>query len=71
MCKADHVTPGYIHITVNGNNTQSHSKQIAVEYRINQELKFQYIKKQKLNQELYLQWCTSAAFELGQRPSYH
>jgi glucose-6-phosphate-specific signal transduction histidine kinase len=44
------LTSRYIHVTVNGNNTQClNTKQIVTEYRISQELKLQYIKKQKHN----------------------
>ena len=54
MCIANHLTPRYIHITVNGSNTQIlNTKRIAIEHRISQGLKFQYIQKQKLNQHLY------------------
>jgi hypothetical protein len=39
---------------VNGNNHQSHNTLKAVtQFRINQELKYLYVKKQKLNEQLY------------------
>jgi len=39
---------------VNGNNPRSQTtKNEATHYRINQELKFQYAKKQQLNEQLY------------------
>jgi hypothetical protein len=48
------LTPRYINIKVNGNNTQSlKTKNVAIRYRINQELKFLYAKKQQLNKQLY------------------
>ena len=46
--------PKYIHIKINGNNTQSKKKTIAAtQHRFNQEIKFLYHKKQKLNEQLY------------------
>jgi hypothetical protein len=48
------ITPRYISIKVNGNNPQSQkTKNTAIRYRINQELKFLYAKKQRLNEQLY------------------
>jgi hypothetical protein len=48
------LTPGYISIKVNGNNPQSQkTKNTAIRYRINQELKFLYAKKRRLNEQLY------------------
>jgi hypothetical protein len=39
---------------VNGHNKQGHNTlQRAIQTRINQELKYLYIKKQKLNKQLY------------------
>jgi hypothetical protein len=53
-CKAKQLTPKYIHIKINGNNTQSKKTTTAVtKYRFNQEIKFLYRKKQKLNEQLY------------------
>jgi len=46
-CSIKQLTPNYINIRVNGNNTRAQkTKNIAIRYRINQELKFLYIKKQ-------------------------
>ena len=47
-------TPNYITVKANGKNLQS-QKTInpATRYSLNQELKFLYIKKQKLNEKLY------------------
>ena len=51
--KAEQLTPKYIHITVNGNNRQrQNTKNAAIIYRINQELKFLYKKKCLLNKQL-------------------
>jgi len=45
-CRIKQLTPNYINIRVNGNNTRSQkTKHTAIRYRINQELKFLYIKK--------------------------
>jgi hypothetical protein len=42
--------PKYAHINVNGNNGQcERTKKASIRCRLNQELKFLYIKKQKLN----------------------
>jgi hypothetical protein len=47
-------TPKYIAVKVNGHNRQSQNiLKTAIKYRINQELKYLYIKKQKLNEQLY------------------
>ena len=54
ICKIEHLTPNYIHITVNGNNQKStNTKNAATKYRLNQELKYLYKKKAVLNQQLY------------------
>ena len=63
-CKLRHLTPRYIHITVNGNNPQCRkTKSAAIQFRLQQEIKFLYVKKQHLNERLYrlhlecaLQW---------------
>jgi len=52
--KAKQLMPKYTHIKINGNNTQSKKTTIAAtKYRLNQEIKFLYCKKQKLNEQLY------------------
>ena len=44
----------YILIKVNGHNKQSHNTlKIAIRTRINQELKYLYVQKQKPNKQLY------------------
>jgi hypothetical protein len=53
-CRQLQLTPKYIAINVNGHNRQSQNTlKTAIKYRINQELKYLYIKKQKLNGQLY------------------
>ena len=53
-CRFKQLTPNYINIRVSGNNPKSErTKKSAIRYRINQELKFQYAKKQQLNEQLY------------------
>jgi len=68
-CREKHLTPKYISIKINDNSRQcTNTLKIATRYRINQEIKFLYIKKAKLNQLLYTkhlecaaQWPTSWA----------
>jgi hypothetical protein len=53
-CKEKQISPNYISIKINGNNRQStNTLKAATQYRIKQEIKFLYIKKQKLNEQLY------------------
>jgi len=53
-CRIKQSTPTYVNIRVNGNNPKcQRTKNAAIRYRINQELKFQYSKKQQLNEQLY------------------
>ena len=53
-CRDKQLSPNYINIKINGNNRQCNNTiRTAVRYRINQEIKFLYIKKQKLNEQLY------------------
>jgi DNA/RNA endonuclease YhcR with UshA esterase domain len=53
ICKTEHLTPNYIHITVNGGNQKSTNiKNAATKYRLNQELKYFYNKKAALMQQL-------------------
>ena len=54
LCRQIQLTPKYIAIKVNGHNRQSQNTlKTAIKYRINQELKYLYIKKQELNEQLY------------------
>jgi hypothetical protein len=48
------LTPKYISIKVSGSNRQTLSTlQAAFQFRIKQELKYLYVKKQKLKEQLY------------------
>jgi hypothetical protein len=52
MCR-QHLTPNYINIHINGKNRQcQNTKRAAIRFRINQEIKFLHIKKQKFNDRL-------------------
>jgi hypothetical protein len=54
LCKVKELKPGYINIKINGNTLQDRkTTHNAVKFRINQEIKFLYRKKQYLNQQLY------------------
>jgi hypothetical protein len=45
-CRDKHLEPSYINIKINGNNRQCrNTKKSAVRYRINQKIKFMYIKE--------------------------
>ena len=49
-CKIRQLIPTYVNIRVNGNNPRcQRTKNVAIRYRINEELKFQFAKKQQLN----------------------
>ena len=53
-CRQKQVKPNYISIKINCNNRQClNTIKTATHYRLNQELKFLYIEKQKLNERLY------------------
>ena len=54
VCKTKGLQPTYISLKTNGKTTRNHkTTQYAVKYRINQEIKYLYKKKQHLNQLLY------------------
>ena len=54
ICRLKRLTPTYINIHINGNNKQCRRTQrAATQYRLDQEIKFLYTKKQKLNEQLY------------------
>jgi hypothetical protein len=62
MCKFCNVTPKYINIKISGKNKQSQNTlQAAITYRITQELKLLFTKKQQLNEQLYHLHLTCAA----------
>jgi len=53
-CRHKHLTPTYVNIHIKGKNLQDQKTlRTANHYRINQEIKFLYIKKTKLNEQLY------------------
>jgi hypothetical protein len=48
-CREKELTPNFINIRLNGNNQQcNNTLKVTVHYRINQEIKFLYIKKTKV-----------------------
>ena len=54
ICKSKYLTPNYTSIRINGNRRQDrNTMRAAMLYRLNQEIKFLYIKKIKLNEQLY------------------
>ena len=54
MCKIKHMKPNYINIKINGKKSQDKKTTTnAIKYRLNQEIKFLYCKKQNLNQQPY------------------
>jgi len=53
-CKTKQIKPNYINIKISGRTHQDRkTTNNAIRYRINQEIKFLYRKKQHLNQQLY------------------
>jgi hypothetical protein len=53
VCRTKQLTPKYINIKINGSNQQcKNTRKAAVRCRINQEIKFLYCKKQRLNEQL-------------------
>jgi len=53
-CRQNQLMPTYVNIRINGNNTQCQKTlKLATKCRITQEIKFLYIKKMKLNEQLY------------------
>ena len=54
MCRIKQLKPNYIDIIIKGNKPQDRKTTInEVRYRLNQEIKFLYCKKQNLNHQLY------------------
>jgi hypothetical protein len=54
ICKANQLTPKYVQIKATGDNQQSKNTRLAAtRYRLNQEIKFLYKKKQVLNERLF------------------
>ena len=61
-CRMKGLTLKYISIKVSGNNMRSkYTTSNAIRYRINQEIKFLYAKKQTLNEQLYRRLLVCAA----------
>jgi hypothetical protein len=53
-CRTRKSTPAYANIKIKGTNSRcQRTKDAAIRSRINQELKFQYAKKQQLHERLY------------------
>jgi hypothetical protein len=64
MCRIKQPQPNYINIRIKGNKLQDKkTTSNAVRYRLNQEIKFLYCKKQNINRQLYniqlecMQYC--------------
>ena len=54
ICRNNHLRPKYISLNINGHTQQVRRTEAnAIRFRISQEIKFQYKKKQHLNQQLY------------------
>ena len=48
ICRARHLTPNYANVNIQGTNSRcQRTKDAAIRFRINQELKFQYVKKKE------------------------
>ena len=61
MCRTMNLQPNYIEIKFNGQTPRDkRTKQKAIIYRINQEIKYLYQKKQYLNTNLYHQHLQAA-----------
>jgi len=66
MCRIRQIKPNYINISVNGQEQQDKKTTTqAIRYRINQEIKFLYHKKQQLNQRLYIEQLKCAQLYNG------
>jgi hypothetical protein len=53
-CKSRQITPTYANIKMKVTNSRcQRTKDAAIRFRINQDIKFQYAKKQQLNERLY------------------
>ena len=61
MCKVKQLKPNYINIKINGHKPQDKKTTInAIRFRINQEIKFLYRKKQHLKERMYYLHLESA-----------
>ena len=71
MCKAKWLQPGYINIRSAGKTSRDNKTiQQATVYRINQEIRFLYKKKQYLNRQLYWAHLEGAYTYKGMPPTY-
>jgi hypothetical protein len=60
MCRIRQLKPNYINTKINGQKQQERRTTAqAIRYRINQEIKFLYRKKQQLNKQLYIEHLKS------------
>jgi hypothetical protein len=74
ICREKQLKPNYISIKVNGRRHQDiRTTAHAIQFRINQEIKFLYKKKQHLNQQLYKKQLECAHLQNGmwQHIQYH
>ena len=56
ICRQKQLTPTYINIRIDGKNQQcQRTHKAAIRFRMNQEIKYLYTKKQTLNERLYKQ----------------
>ena len=56
-CKEKRLTPKYFKIKISDNSKQSiNTQKAAIHYRINQEIKFFYLKKAKINERTINTW---------------
>jgi len=61
-CRDKHLSPKYVSIKISGRNWQStNTLRAAIHYRINQEIKFLYIKKNKLTFKGRMLYISDAA----------
>jgi len=66
MCRIRQIKPNYINIRINGHKQQDKKTTTqAIRYRINQEIKFLYRKKQQLNKRLYIEHLKCAQLYNG------
>jgi len=70
VCRIRQLQPNYINIKVNGHRRQDRRTATqATRYRINQEIKYLYCKKQQLNKQLYNEHLKCAQLYNGMWPS--
>jgi hypothetical protein len=70
ICRIRQLQPSYMNIKFNGQRRQDkRTAAQAIRYRINQEIKYLYCKKQKLNKQLYSEHLKCAQLYNGMWPS--